>query len=559
MSSDQQEASIDQQREEVAKLAKTHGYVIVKEYVDSGKSGSLEVTKRTSFLRLIKDSNQKAFRVVLTWDVARFGRLDPFKSAEYKDALKKNGVYLHTCKEGKITWDSFADYVVDAVHAAAANAYSKSLSKDTIRGRLDLLESGAWPNGKVPYGFSKIYRSKEGKKYPVARNETFAKGAGWSRELVVVTEEAKVIHHIFDRFVNHDESLRQIAKNIKAVRPDGKNLPWTKDTIRATLTNKAYCGYAHIGGLRNKLRAAEAHNRFGYHEKAGAVPAIVDLAWYEKAVAKISTNKAESRKVQPSRSSPISGILICGHCGYRLDKHARNDASGQRYNYFSCSSAIKRPGLGCTQARIREDFALPILIKALVEEVDIAVLEAAQSTWDDDGESLEVTPLESLQRRLKSIKAKIEKGLENYLEAPANLKKALEAKLAEWNAEQEEIEREANNLTLTEGDVTGFTRWWESVRGNLVTVSEIEWTPSTRVDFDGSIIEVEYPVKPAIMVEGGRFRQLLKDLGFSAKVFWTTDGPRFHKVERIEIATSAGYAVDTLSNKCSRVHTRDRD
>ena len=51
-----------------------------------------------------------------------------------------------------------------------------------------------------------------------------------------------------------------------------------------------------------------------------------------------------------------------------------------------------------------------------------------------------------------------------------------------------------------------------------MTVSEIEWTPSTRVDFDGSIIEVEYPVKPAIMVEGGRFRQLLKDLGFSAKV-----------------------------------------
>jgi len=536
MSSDQQEASISQQRDEVQKLARTNGYIIVKEYVDEGKSGSLETSKRTSFLRLIKDSHERSFKAVLTWDVSRFGRLDPLKSASYKDTLRSNGVHLHTCKEGKLTWESFSDFVVDVVHSAAANAYSKSLSKDSIRGRLDLLESGSWPNGKVPYGYSKIYVSKEGKEYSIARNETFAKGKGWSRFLVVVPEESKVIHHIFDRYVNYDESMREIAKHIKAIRPDGKDRPWTKDTIRATLTNKIYCGYAHIGGLRNKLRAAEAHNRFGYHEKAGAVPAVVPLEWYEKAVAKIAGNKEQGRKVQPSRSSPISGVLVCGHCGYRLDKHARTDANGNRYNYFSCSSAIKRPGGGCKQWRIREDYVLPLIVKALVEEVDRAVLEASASRWDD-GESLEVTPLEALQRKLKAVKGKIDQGLESYLEAPAHLRKALEQKLAEWTAEQEEIEREASNLTLTEGDVTGFTRWWNEVRGNLVTVSEIEWTPSTRVDSEGNTVEVEEPTKPAIMMEGSRFRQLLRDLGFSAKVFWEPDGPRFFKVSRVDLST----------------------
>lgn len=538
MSSDAQEASIDQQRHEVVKLAKANGYIIVKEYVDEGKSGSLHLSKRTSFLRLIKDSQRREFVAVLCWDVSRFGRLDPLKAAGYKDTLRSNGVHLHTCKEGRIQWESLADFVLDTVHAAAANAYSKSLSKDTIRGRLDLLDSGAWPNGKVPYGYSKVYVSKEGKEYQIGRNETFAKGKGWQRKLVLVPEEAKVIHHIFDQYVNHDLSMREIAKHIKAIRPDGKALPWTKDTIRATLTNKIYCGYAHIGGLRNKLRAAEAHNRVGYHEKAGAIPAIVPLEWYEKAVAKIAGNKEQSRKVQPSRSSPISGVLICGHCGYRLDKHSRDDAGGNRYTYFSCSSAVKRPGGGCKQWRIREDYVLPLITKALVEEVDRAVLEASASRWDDD-DSLESTPLESLQRKLKAIKAKIERGVESYLEAPAHLRKALQQKLDEWTAEQEAIEREASNLTLTEGDVSGFTRWWESVRGNLVTVAEIEWTPSTRLDFDGSIIEVEEPTKPAITMEGSRFRQLLKDLGFSAKVFWEPDGTRFFKVSRVEISTKA--------------------
>lgn len=558
MSSDQQEASISQQKEEVQKLAKTNGYIIIKEYVDEGKSGSLETSKRTSFLRLIKDSHQRSFKAVLLWDVARWGRLDPLKSASYKDTLRSNGVHLHTCKEGKITWDSFSDFVVDTVHAAAANAYSKSLSKDTIRGRLDLLESGAWPNGKVPYGYSKVYTSREGKEYHVARTDTFAKGKGWSRALVIVPEEAKVIQHIFDQYVNHDQSMREIAKNIKAVRPDGEPKPWTKDTVRATVTNKAYAGYAHIGGLRNKLRAAEAHNRFGYHEKAGAVPAIVPLEWYERAVAKITGNKEQSRKVQPSRSSPISGILICGHCGYRLDKHSRTDASGQRYNYFSCSSAVKRPGGGCKQWRIREDYALPILVKALVEEVDRAVLESAKASWEVTDGSLEVTPVEALQRKLKGIKAKINQGLESYLEAPAHLRKALEQKLAEWTSEQESIEREASNLTLTEGDVSGFTRWWESVRGNLVTVAEIEWTPSTRVDFDGKTYEVEEPTKPAIMMEGSRFRQLLRDLGFSAKVFWEPDGSRFFKVSRVELSTkprelSGGVEQYNVPNSLMRI------
>src|SRR5208337_2317100 len=157
MSSDPQEGSIEQQRSELAKLAEKHGYKIIREYVDEGKSGSKETEKRTDFLKMIEDSHKKEFRVILCWDLQRFGRLDPLKAPAYRYTLRTKGVCLHTCKEGIIRWDRFEEYILDAVYQGAAHEYSKSLSRDTIRGRLDMLARGEYPNGKVPFGYDKLY------------------------------------------------------------------------------------------------------------------------------------------------------------------------------------------------------------------------------------------------------------------------------------------------------------------------------------------------------------------------------------------------------------------
>ena len=588
MSSDQQDMSIEQQRKEVRELAVRCGFTIVKEYVDSGKSGSLEIEKRTDFLRMIADSKRKEWEVILCWDVQRFGRLDPLKAASYKDALRTNGVHLHTCKEGVIKWDKFTDHVVDAVYAAAAHQYSVSLSQDTIRGRLDLLSQGEWPNGMVPYGYDRLYVNPDGKEYQVRRSENFKKGRNWKRRLVINEEEAKVVRWIFHEYCQNDLSMREIAKRISAPRPDGKSLPWTKDTVKATLTNKIYAGYAHIGGLRNRLRAKEAHNRVGYHEYAGAVPAIVTLEEFEIAVKKIAKNREESRKVQPSTSSPLTGILKCGHCGYRLDKHSRSDRKGHRYDYFSCSSAIKRPALGCRQWRIREDYIFPIVVDWLIKEVDRTVLEQAQTRPEDRRQA--PSELEHLRAKMAELDKRIDKGNENYLTAPPHLKAGLEAKLTEWQAERDETERRQRNLALTDGEVSDFARWWQEVKGELVTALPIQWE-TRKQTLVGSQVRVQklspeeasalpvsgyevidgeecpfqvgdYPVKPAVMVETYRFRQILRDIGFTVTVYWRPDGPRFWALDYLVLNAKGGepvkHAVDGVNNKCSRAHTRDK-
>ena len=77
MSSDKQEASPEQQREELKKLAKRDGYRILRWYFDDGISGDA-TEKRYDFQRMIADAEMKGdFKAILCWDQDRFGRFSP--------------------------------------------------------------------------------------------------------------------------------------------------------------------------------------------------------------------------------------------------------------------------------------------------------------------------------------------------------------------------------------------------------------------------------------------------------------------------------------------------
>jgi site-specific DNA recombinase len=578
--------SVEQQKKELIALAEREGYIIVAWYIDDGKSGSLAIEKRKDFLRMIEDSYRKEWQVILCWDAARFGRLNPHLAGGYKQTLKNNGVHLHTVKEGVIKWETGTDYLIDTVHAVTAHEYSRSLSKDTIRGRLDLLAAGYYPNGRIAFGYDKLYVSPEGDEYRIPRNKTFKKGRGWKRYIIRNEAEAEVVRLIFTLYLEHDLSLREIARRIIAPRPDGSGKPWTKDTVRDTLSNKVYAGYGIIGG-RGRLRAKEAHNRIGYHEQAGCVEAIISLEDWQRAQEKLAQNKEEGRKVRPATSSRLTGVLVCGHCGYRLAKHSRTDKKGQRYSYFSCESAIKRPAMGCKQWRIREDDALPPVIDWLITAVDRAKLELSASRPGE--EDSQPSDLDSLQRALAEVKARIDRGAENYLTAPESLKPLLEAKLAAWQEEREELERKQRYLTVTQGDISSFNKWWDEARGDLVTVLPIEWeTRKQSVARDGEfrvekltpeqadvlpseiingteIIDGkewtyaigDFPVKPAVMMRTARFRQVLRDLGFTVKVYWAPAGSRYYQVDRLVPEVGGEHAAGGNNNRHSHARSRD--
>lgn len=74
-STERQPSSIENQTAVIHDYARQHGFVIVKTYMDEGKSGS-RIEGRDAMKRLLEDvrSGQAAFQAVLVQDTSRWGR-----------------------------------------------------------------------------------------------------------------------------------------------------------------------------------------------------------------------------------------------------------------------------------------------------------------------------------------------------------------------------------------------------------------------------------------------------------------------------------------------------
>lgn len=72
--------------ENVPLLPRKNGMTVLRHYID--RAFSAKTDNRPEFQRMIKDSKEKLFDVVLVWKLDRFAR-NRYDSAQYKTILKK--------------------------------------------------------------------------------------------------------------------------------------------------------------------------------------------------------------------------------------------------------------------------------------------------------------------------------------------------------------------------------------------------------------------------------------------------------------------------------------
>ena len=85
-SDNQREESIEGQLRECTAFAEKNGSTILKHYID--RAYSAKTDNRPEFQRMINDSRQRLFDIVLVWKLDRFAR-NRYDSANYKNILKK--------------------------------------------------------------------------------------------------------------------------------------------------------------------------------------------------------------------------------------------------------------------------------------------------------------------------------------------------------------------------------------------------------------------------------------------------------------------------------------
>ena len=317
----------------------------------------------------ICDSRRREADVVLVYDVSRFSRLEPDEAAYHEHLLKRAGVRVIYTHEAGANEAGVEGSLVKNLKRAMAHDYSLKLSQVVTRGLRAHAGLGQWVGGRLPYGYRRAVRQRDGTLLILDR----WKAKGETLVLDVDPIEAAVVLDSYDSYVTRGMGLCAISAmlNERGVPPATSDRrrgvhAWTKGTVWAILRNPIYVGtliygksrYSEIGKKQGKVRRPDA-DRIVVEQ---AAPVIVPRPLWEAAQAKHG-----SRKFGVGRPwhHPylLSGLIVCGHCGKRFRAHKQ--LHGSVSAYYVCGGYIASGRSVCDGLRI----SLPYLDEAVVDGI----------------------------------------------------------------------------------------------------------------------------------------------------------------------------------------------
>jgi site-specific DNA recombinase len=311
-SSNQSEASIEDQVHNCRERIETEDWRLVECYSDSAISGASLL--RAGYQNLLQDARAGQFDIIVAEALDRLSRDQEDVAALYKQ-LSFAGIKLITLAEGEI----------NELHVGlkgTMNAlFLKDLAQKTHRGLAGRVRSGKSGGGKA-YGYD-VLRELDEVGEPIRGN------------LAVKKTEADVVRQIFRDYIN-GKSPRSIAfalNKAKVPGPTGKG--WTASTIignrkRGTgiLNNQLYIGkriwnrlnYRRDPNTRKRVSQLNPENEWLVADAAG-LQIVDDNTWLEVQ----TLQESRSRNTRPKNSRApdwrqrrpkhlFSGLIKCAAC-----------------------------------------------------------------------------------------------------------------------------------------------------------------------------------------------------------------------------------------------------
>lgn len=361
--------------------------------MDEGKSGSKDQHKRIDFQRMISDAeNRNDFTVILCRDMDRFGRFGPREANYYWEILARADVRIITAAQGEILTDDLGEWLKASVIQHGKHQYSKDVSRNMVGGLVQRLQNKRPIIVKVPYGLLKRVTDENGKFVrDVGRADSFHSPSNWDAALILGDDdEVARVKWMFDTYANTPTSLRKISNRLNeqgAPSPWAHHInntgKWSPSGIRTILTN---CNY--VGDYRFGVRRTGAFNFFPVNgvvtrgrDNAGTLynpesdqfvmngifEPVVDRKTFAAVQKRLAGNQGRTSPAK-NRSYKLTGLLYCGHCGYRM--RAIYGAYGgphrvKRANRYACGLWMGSGPMACNCYSIREDSMFNLLIELI--------------------------------------------------------------------------------------------------------------------------------------------------------------------------------------------------
>ena len=323
MSTEHQKYSTENQSVIIAEYAQRHRMQIIRTYADDGKSG-LRIDGRNALKSLIEDveSGKADFKVILVYDISRWGRFqDADESAYYEYICKRAGIRVIYCAEQFDNDGSPVATIVKGVKRAMAGEYSRELSAKVFTGQCRLIEKGFRQGGPAGYGLRRMLIDQHGKEKGLLSHGEY-KSLQTDRVILVPgpSHEVETVNTIYKKFVYDGFSEFEIANqlNKQGIVTD-LNQPWTRSSVAQVLTNEKYIGNNVYNKTSFKLKTKRVKNP---HEmwirRDGAFESIVDTQLFYQAQGIIlernrhfsDEEMLDRLKYLYQKHGKLSGILI---------------------------------------------------------------------------------------------------------------------------------------------------------------------------------------------------------------------------------------------------------
>ncbi len=439
MSSDKQEASPKQQREEITKLAKREGYRITRWYTDEAVSGDA-TEKRVQFQQMIQDAGSGEFEAILSWDQDRFGRFDSIEAGHWIYPLRKAGVCLVTVGQGRIDWRDFASRIIYGVQQEAKHAYLRDLSRNVTRGLIARAKRGDWVQGNHPplgYALEK------------------------SRLVLGSSSNVNLVRRTFREYLG-GASLQELTNRLneqEVKSPSGG--VWYRSTLRAVLTNVRYTG-TFVWNVRssakyNCVRNGEVSGTpgTGKNEPHDWIvlednhPAIIDRKTFDAAqrllFARRSKNRSSASSPQPDRYV-LTGLVHCEKCDSRMVGHT---VKGRQY--LICSGHLDKGASFCDRNAVRQDELVRHVVTALEERfLDSSMIEKQRAEIvAENRRTAQPGKRMKLRRQLGTLDEKLAKAKRRLLEVDADMVSIVQQRLRDLQQEQEQLKKELSQTSVS--------------------------------------------------------------------------------------------------------------
>lgn len=269
--------TVDTQLKKIRALSEAKDWEVVKVYEDNAVSATKKRRADTQWAQMLEDAKAGKFSMVVAVDIDRL-----LRSTKDLNTLIDLGLRVVTV-DGEIDLSTADGEFRATMLAALARFEARRKAERQIR--------------------SNERRRAEG--IPASTWKAF----GWTRDGVLIPEEAAAVRQAFDSFLGEPSlSIRRIREDLnKAGHQTARGSEFSVDAVRYLLANPLYAGYIK-------------HYSSGelYPVQGDKFPPIVGEQTWRAAVAKLEDNVRRAAKQGNQPKYLLSTIGLCGKCGATL-------------------------------------------------------------------------------------------------------------------------------------------------------------------------------------------------------------------------------------------------